>query len=144
MERNPPGSTGRKGPHRASRKARLVRMARVATLAPPMLAVLYGLVLVALTRWFSIPVGAFQGMSIMLLPLLLGIAVVAWLAPLAGGILVMAFGVVAVVNILSAHGWPAYYTIPYLILCATFIAGGMLHLIGAFWKSSGAAHDSWT
>ncbi|MDO8473382.1 MAG: hypothetical protein Q7T05_06135 [Dehalococcoidia bacterium] len=139
MEKNTASGIGRKGPLRTSRKGTLVWTARLATLAAPVVSVLYGLALVGLAKLtpFSIHVGAFQGMSILLLPLLLSIAVIAWITPLAGGILVMAVGIVTVVNILSAHGWPAYYTIPYLILCAVFITGVMLHIVGAFWKASG-------
>ncbi|MDD4985321.1 MAG: hypothetical protein PHQ43_05955 [Dehalococcoidales bacterium] len=83
-------------------------------------------------------------MSILLFPVLFGVSLAAWWFPLPGGLLVLLLGTTTAVNVLSAHGWPGYYTIPYLILCAVFITGGLLHLVRAFWKRAGAARNSRT
>jgi hypothetical protein len=117
------------------RLEKLTWAARLITVLTPVTTLLYALSLALLaTLRFSIPVGAFQGATIMFFPYLVGFAFVGWKWPLFGGLLVLTIGILTIFPICSASGWPAYYTIPYLVLEAIYAAGGVLYLAVAIIK----------
>jgi hypothetical protein len=66
---------------------KMVWAARLAAVLPPVVAVVYGLSLVlAATIWHgSVPVGSFQGMTLILFPVALLVAFPGWKWPLVGG-----------------------------------------------------------
>lgn len=112
-------------------------IARLTTLLSPIVTVVYGLSLafVAYRVSSSVPVGAFQGGSLLLLPVLLVIAGLAWKWPLPGGILVLAAGILVISAILEAKGLPSWYKVPYLAFWAAFMIGGLLHLVSFFYRN---------
>jgi hypothetical protein len=109
--------------------------ARLTTLLSPIVTVVYGLLLAFIAYWASssVPVGAFQGGSLLLLPFLLVMAGLAWKWPLPGGILVLAAGILVISPILDAKGLPSWYKIPYFAFWAAFMIGGLLHLVSFFY-----------
>jgi hypothetical protein len=109
---------------------KLVWTARLTTLLTPVAAVAYGLSLALVaTIWRgSVPVGSFQGGSIILFPLFLAAAGLGWKWPLFGGLAVLAAGELVISAMLSASGWPGWYKVPYLTLWAFFMAGGALYI----------------
>lgn|SRR4030042_296319 len=109
-------------------------VARLMTLGASILSVIYSLslVLVATHRLLSVPVGSFQGGTIILFPLLIAVALIGWKWPLFGGILVLIVGIPIIFPILSATGWPYWYKIPYLTFWGIYLAGGILYLINAY------------
>ncbi len=111
---------------------KIVWTSRIATSGAPILAVVYSLSLglVATRVDNSIPVGVFQGGSIILFPLLLVIAFIGWKWDFVGGILSLVFGVFIYFAIQQAVGWPWWYKIPYFTFWAMFVAGGVLYLLG--------------
>ena len=112
--------------------------ARLTTLLSPIVAVLYSLLLglLAAVKPISIPVGAFQGGSILLFPLLLAVALLAWKWPLPGGIVALVMGMLILFPILDAKGWPTWYKIPYITFWAVFMIGGILHTISVFYRKA--------
>ena len=116
----------------------IVRISRIAAVAAPSLAVFYSLALALAAIYIdaSIPVGSFQGYSILFLPLLLVIAFIGWKWDFLGGILSLALGACIFLMIQQAVGWPWWYKIPYLIFWVMYIAGGTLSLFGFFLRKT--------
>jgi hypothetical protein len=87
---------------------KVVWVARIMTIAAPILAVLYSLIigLVATIKHFSVPVGGFQGATIILFPVLLAIGFIGWKWALLGGIAVIVIGLSLLFPMLAAAGWP--------------------------------------
>jgi hypothetical protein len=109
---------------------RIVWAARIMAIVAPILAVAYSLLIGfwATIKPFSVPVGVFQGGSIILFPFLLAIGFIGWKWALLGGILVLIIGLSLLFPILTASGWPYWYKIPYLTFWTIFIASGVLYL----------------
>jgi len=115
---------------------KLIWTARIATVAAPGLSILYTLSIVIAVNIepLTVPVGSFQGATIMLFPFLVAFAFIGWKWPLFGGLLVLAIGILIIFPIKSAEGWPGWYKIPYLICWVIYMAGGILYLVSIFIK----------
>lgn len=112
---------------------KMVRIARLATLLAPILAVICGLLLVLFTRMG----GVFQGGTIMLLPFALAIVFMAWKWSLLGGIL--ALSVIPLIFPMLSSNYPGWYKAPFIVFWAVFIAGGVLHISAFIEKNAGVA-----
>jgi hypothetical protein len=112
----------------------IIGVARFGTITPPVVAVVYSLVVLLVTTFSPLPVptGAFQGGSLMVFPVAMALAIIAWKWPLPGGIACVITGLPLLVMTVTARGWGLYYTIPYTILSIAYIAGGLLHILGFF------------
>ena len=110
---------------------KIVWIAKLATVISPSLALIYSLLLIlfALITPYEVPVGSFQGATVLLFPFLLIIAFTGWKWPLLGGILAIVVATPVILPALSAIGWPGWYKIPYLTCWSIYIAGGILYII---------------
>jgi len=103
------------------------------TVAPIVVAIIYSLVLnFIIIRPGDIAPGALTGGTLLLSPIFLGIAVVAWVWPLAGGLLVLITGILAFNGVLYTNYGIAVYEASYGAFCLLFILGGILHLTRVF------------
>jgi len=107
--------------------------ARITTFAPILVAIIYSLVLnFVIIKPGSVAPGALTGGTLLLSPIFLGIAAMAWVWPLPGGLLVFITGILAFNGVLYTNYGIAVYEASYGALCLLFILGGILHLIRTF------------
>jgi hypothetical protein len=111
--------------------SRLRWAARITTVGSVLAAVIYGLILCFAIGEspFSVA-GVLVASTFALAAFFIGIAIVAWVWSLAGGLLAFAAGCLALSGVLSTN-----YSIgskaPFAAFCVIFMIGGVLHLIRA-------------
>jgi len=112
---------------------KLLWVARIVTVTPIVVAIIYSLVLnFVIIRPGDVAPGALTGGALLLSPIFLGIAAIAWVWSLAGGLLVFTTGILAFNGVLYTNYGIAVYEALYSALCLLFTLGGILHVIRAF------------
>ncbi|MFC1920594.1 hypothetical protein ACFLYQ_02585 [Chloroflexota bacterium] len=119
--------------HESTGYKELRQIARITTAAPVIFSILYtfgAFIIIALHITMYSP-GFLLSSMIFLSPLLLAIIYISWKWPAPGGLLALVIGIPAILLIVSSS-MGMEYKIPYAIFGCVFIAGGIMHIVGAF------------